>query len=262
MHKTFTRVWQIGLLLLLGTGISLFGHAFKTRDYHPQNTECNSCHLPAQVTKENAHQLIDSQEKLCVRCHANALKVSHPTGFVPIQKPPALFPVDWKGDVTCSTCHQVHGHEHGLLRGGKSGREFCLGCHNEGFFASMADKGVSIQLTGHLAKSTVAENIDLDPFSRQCLSCHGDNAEGLAMRVDQRGIVRHGGGSGNHPIGMRYGEAKGIGLYRRVTELPAAIMLPEGKVGCVSCHIGYSKKHGALVMSNDRSALCMGCHDI
>lgn len=262
MARLLSKTWALGLLLVLGTSASWFGYAFKTRDYHPQNTECNSCHLAAQVTTENAHQLNDSQEKLCVRCHANALKVSHPTGFVPNQKLPQQFPLDWKGDVTCSTCHQIHGHEHGLLRGNKSGREFCLGCHNEGFFASMADKGASIQLTGHLAKTTVAENIELDPFSRQCLSCHAESGDSVNMRVDQRGIVRHGGGSGNHPIGMRYGEAKGIGIYRKMAELPAAILLPQGKVGCVSCHVGYSKKHGALVMSNNHSALCMTCHNI
>ena len=262
MGKFFAADWRIGLLILLGTGMTVFGHAFKTRDFHPQHTECSSCHLATRISNENARQLVDSQEKLCGRCHANALQVSHPTGFTPVQKPPAQFPLDWKGDVTCSTCHAVHGQEHGLLRGNKSGREFCFGCHNESFFASMADRGTSIQLTGHLAKSSVPDNIDLDPFSRQCLSCHAGNADALAMHIDQQGIVRHSGGSGNHPIGMPYGQAKGIGLYRKEVDLPAAILLPQGKVGCVSCHVGYSKKHGALVMSNEHSALCMGCHDI
>ena len=260
--RNLLAAWPIGLLLLLGAGMTVIGHASKTREYHPQHTACNSCHLASRITKENARELVDSQEKLCGRCHANALQVSHPTGFAPVQKPPVQFPLDWKGDVTCSTCHEIHGQAQGLLRGNKAGREFCLGCHNESFFAGMADRGASIQLTGHLAKSSVPENIDLDPFSRQCLSCHAESSEGLATHIDQRGIVRHSSGSGNHPIGMLYGQAKGIGLYRRQADLPAAILLPQGKVACVSCHVGYSKKHGALVMSNERSALCMECHDI
>lgn len=262
MTKLAAGIWRTGFLLLLAAGMTIIGHASKTRDFHPQHTKCQSCHLATRITHENAHQLVDSQEKLCGRCHANALQVSHPTGFTPEHKPPLQFPLDWKGDVTCSTCHQVHGHVQGLLRGNKTGRAFCLGCHDEGFFASMADHGTSIQLTGHLAKSTVPQNIDLDPFSRQCLSCHADRGDELAMHVDQRGIVRHSGGSGNHPIGMLYGQTKGIGLYHKKADLPAAILLPQGKVGCVSCHVGYSKQHGALVISNERSALCMGCHDL
>lgn len=254
--------WRSLLVLALAGGTIIFGHATSTRDFHPQHTDCQSCHLAADVTRENAKQLVDSQEKLCGRCHANALQVSHPSGFTPQQKIPAQYPLDWKGDVTCSTCHDVHGQTQGLLRGNKSGRAFCLSCHSESFFAGMADRGTSIQLSGHLARSDAPVSIDLDPFSRQCLSCHADRGDSLNIYVDQRGIVRHSGGSGNHPIGMRYDEAKGVGLYRRAADLPAAILLPEGKVSCVSCHVGYSKKHGALVITNKHSALCMECHDI
>lgn len=237
-------------------------NAFKTRNFHPQNVDCANCHLSSKVSKENAHQLVATQEGLCGNCHANALKVSHPSGFDPNRSLPASYPVDWKGDVTCSTCHQVHGREHGLLRGNRSGREFCLGCHAESFFTNMIDQGRSIHLTGHVAAGSVAKGLDLDPFSMQCLSCHAENGQGPMSTVDARGIVRHASGSGNHPIGMRYGQSKGKGLYRKITDLPASILLPEGKVSCVSCHVGYSKKHGALVASNNRSSLCMECHDI
>lgn len=253
------RFWS---LLLVFSSVAFVSNAFKPRDFHPQNLQCTSCHLPTDVTEKNAHQLVDSQERLCGNCHASALQVSHPTGFVPTRNLPASYPVDWKGDVTCSTCHQVHGSEHGLLRGNKAGRDFCLGCHNEGFFADMADQGTSIHLTGHLAASPLPNNLELDPYSLKCLSCHGENGGGPLLKVDSRGIVRHGGGSGNHPIGMDYGRTRGIGLYKRVGDLPSGVLLPGGKVGCVSCHVGYSKQHGALVMSNRRSALCMVCHEI
>jgi predicted CXXCH cytochrome family protein len=242
--------------------VAVVSNAFKPRDYHPQNTECGSCHLATEVTKQNAHQLLNSQERLCLDCHPNALQVSHPSGFVPTRNLPEIYPLDWKGDVTCSTCHEIHGSEHGLLRGKQTGRGFCMSCHDEGFFNSMADKGASIQLTGHIAAAEIPENLDLDPFSMQCLSCHSEGSEGPISRIDARGIVRHGSGSGNHPIGMSYGETRGIGLYRKISELPPGILLPEGKMACVSCHVGYSKQHGALVLSTDRSALCMGCHDV
>ena len=262
MIKAALKKHKLVLLFTALFSIAVVSNAFKTRDYHPQNTNCRNCHLAGDVTKENAHQLVNSQEKLCVDCHPNALQVSHPTGFLPTRDLPAAYPLDWKGDVTCSTCHEVHGSEHGLLRGKQTGRAFCISCHDESFFNNMVDKGESIQLSGHVAAATIPANLDLDPFSMQCLSCHAENEVGLISRVDARGIVRHGGGSGNHPIGMIYGKTSGIGLYRKVSDLPPGILLPDGKVACVSCHVGYSKKHGELVMTTDRSELCMGCHDV
>lgn len=262
MIRPFIAQHKFLILVAFLFSIAMVSNAIKPRDYHPQNTDCRTCHLATEVKKENAHQLVNSQERLCINCHANALQVSHPSGFPPTRTLPATYPLDWKGDVTCSTCHEIHGSEHGLLRGKQSGRDFCMSCHNESFFNSMVDKGTSIQLTGHIAATTVPKNLDLDPFSMQCLSCHAENGEGPRSSVDARGIVRHSSGSGNHPIGKIYGQSRGIGLYRKESDLPPGILLPEGKIACVSCHVGYSKKHGALVLSNDRSALCMGCHDI
>lgn len=262
MIKSFISNHKIFILATTLFSVAIVSNAFKPRDFHPQNTDCRACHLAGEVTKQNAHQLVNSQEKLCVSCHPNALQVSHPSGFLPTRKLPEAYPLDWKGDVTCSTCHEIHGSEHGLLRGKQAGREFCISCHDESFFSSMADKGASIQLTGHIAAAIFPENLELDPFSMQCLSCHAENTEVPVSRVDERGIVRHGGGSGNHPIGMIYGQSRGVGLYRKVSDLPPGILLPEGKMACVSCHVGYSKKHGELVLTTDKSALCMGCHDV
>ena len=114
------------LLFSVIFSITAVSNALKTRDFHPQNSACTNCHISSTITNENAHQLVANQEGLCGNCHANALKVSHPSGFVPNRSLPKTYPVDWKGDVTCSTCHQIHGKEHGLLRGNQSGREFCL----------------------------------------------------------------------------------------------------------------------------------------
>jgi len=72
---------------------------------------CASCHMAgADTTDANASMLISSQEQLCGGCHANALKMSHRSGFTPPQGKviPADYPLDWKGDLTCSTCHEVH----------------------------------------------------------------------------------------------------------------------------------------------------------
>ena len=140
MIKIFIAQHKILTLVLLLFSVAIVSNAFKPRDYHPQNADCRSCHLATEVTKENAHQLVNSQERLCVNCHANALQVSHPSGFPPSRSLPETYPLDWKGDVTCSTCHEIHGDQHGLMRGKQSGREFCISCHSESFFTEMVDK--------------------------------------------------------------------------------------------------------------------------
>jgi len=254
------------LFLLTGVGLGLLlawvVGANLPAGFHPRNMDCTTCHLAENVTKKNAHQLIANQEQLCRRCHATAMQVAHPSGMPPHQAVPKNFPLDWKGDVTCSTCHFIHPKQSRHLRGAGNGRTFCLECHAESFFSAMIDKGTSIERSGHLAEQALPEGVDLDPYSRQCMSCHIENGSAIAMKIDTRGIVRHSSGKSNHPVGMAYGQVVGTELYRNRSELKPQIFLPGGKVGCVSCHQGYSQQHGALVMSNDRSALCLECHDI
>lgn len=236
--------------------------AVGTKPFHP-NLECRGCHLAGQgVTAQSAHQLTSSQEALCGQCHRSALKLSHPSGFSPASEVSREYPLDWKGDLTCSTCHDIHQGKPGLLRGNLSGKAFCLSCHAQGFFDQMADSGISIQRRGHLAASSNPIIRELDTYSVQCLDCHMGSGDGPRVNIDQRGLLRHAGGSVNHPVGVDYPRAGRNGVYRPAAQLRAGINLPQGKVSCVSCHIGYSKKHGALVIKNDRSALCMECHTI
>ena len=37
---------------------------------------------------------------------------------------------------------------------------------------------------------------------------------------------------------------------------------PDGGIGCVSCHAGYSAEHGGLVLPATGSGLCYACHDL
>ena len=236
-------------------------HAIGERPFHP-NLDCAGCHLAGQGTTDvNAAQLTSSQEALCGQCHRSALELSHPSGFRPSRKMPTGFPLDWKGDMTCSTCHSIHKGKAGLMRGEQTGKAFCLTCHDNSFFTQMADKGISLQRFGHLSASTTQLKRELDTYSVQCLSCHTDNGDAPQVKVDNRGVLRHSGGI-NHPVGADYDKASRTGLYKAASQLRAGIHLPQGKVSCVSCHVGYSKKHGSLVMSNKGSALCLECHDL
>lgn len=246
----------LGALWLFAIGANRPGHL--------ADSQCGSCHLgDRNVTPADAAKLVASQEVLCGRCHANALQMSHPSGLIPGRPLPAGYPLDWKGDLTCSTCHEPHGTRAGLLRGDKRGKDICLSCHDEAFFALMKDSGVSITSSGHLnATRLELHAMDLDPYSLECMDCHSGSGDLPQVAIDRRAILRHGSGSVNHPIGRRYREAAKSGGYRPERLLSKKVWLPDGKISCVSCHQGYSKDHGKLVLPKGRSTLCFECHDL
>ena len=50
---------------------------------------------------------------------------------------PPEFPLDWKGDMTCSTCHNVHASDPVKLRVKRQGKALCQSCHDPDFFARL-----------------------------------------------------------------------------------------------------------------------------
>ena len=257
------------LLLFFFAGIALvsaiaWGIAASGSEPHLAGIECGRRHLSANVKNAvQAKELVASQEVICGRCHAKALKMSHPDGFAPNRKLPPEYPLDWKGDMTCSTCHLVHGNTPDMLRGNKRGAAFCLACHKPSFFENMKDKGDSLQQSAHLGSNlALGSQLKIDPMSLQCLGCHGNESDAIGVRVDRSGILHHSTGEANHPIGVMYPAYDPSGELRPRDELPKVILLPEGKVSCVSCHEVYKKQHGKLVMSNRGSSLCLQCHNL
>lgn len=231
---------------------------------HLDGSQCESCHLAKlSITTENAGKLFNSQEILCTTCHENVLEVSHPSGFSPSRELANNYPLDWKGDLTCSTCHNIHGNNRGLLRIQAFGKEHCLSCHNHDFFNNMVDEGQSLINSAHMAMQENYEDIGLDPYSIQCMTRHEISGnKRLDIVINNQGIMRHSDGKGNHPIGANYQKAYKYGGYRSEQSLAEIIKLPEGKVSCVSCHAGYSQQHGIVISSLDGSSLCYQCHGI
>lgn len=264
--KKFGFNWlaRIGLLAGLVAVGALYAMFSPGTPGHLGNADCVVCHLAGKnVTAQQASLLTASQETLCAKCHPTAIQLSHPSGFRPKTTPPPIYPLDWKNDLTCSTCHDIHGRSRGLLRGAKTGKELCFACHEADFFKKMRDGGVSL-LAGHLVNKGIDSSAPtLDAYSNMCMDCHGANATPrLATSIDQSGVVRHAGQKGNHPIGMSYQQAVSFGGYRPLRTVERRLMLPDGKVSCVSCHSGYQKEHGKLVVANTQSALCYVCHDL
>lgn len=249
------------LTILAGTSM-LFAAMIPGSQQHLANHNCASCHLAGnQVKAENAAMLSANQEILCGKCHPKAIQVSHPSGFSPQTRTSAAYPLDWKGDLTCSTCHDIHGSEPGLIRGVQRGKAFCLSCHDTHFFEKMRDGGMST-LSGHMGNGSMDISL-LDAYSAECMGCHENNGNAkIVTLVDKNGIVRHAGNSTAHPIGSNYANAASYGGYRSAQMISKNILLPDGKLSCVSCHQGYAKEHGKLVISNARSQLCFECHNL
>lgn len=69
----------------------------------------------------------------------------------------------------------------------------------------------------------------------------------------------------NHPIGIRYQDLsrpKDLSPLRPASLLPREVALPDGKVGCVSCHNLYAQKRYLLTVPIKGSELCFTCHDM
>ncbi len=230
---------------------------------HLADSHCSNCHVAqSDINANNAKLLVASQEKLCSSCHKDAIRNSHPSGFKPEMKIPSPYTVDWKGEITCSSCHHVHNLINRMNRSEYKGKDYCLSCHKPTFFEQMADKGTSLVGMGHLDARSSEENLLVDRFTLQCIACHSKLEGILNVDLANQGLIKHGGSGGSHPVGMLYQESALYGGYRPIEKLNTKIELPDGKVGCTSCHEGYSKSHGSLVIKMAGSQLCMECHDI
>ena len=259
MFASISRIAVVFGALFLTLSIAFTYATSKTT--HPPKMPCESCHLAGdQVTQNTAHQIIATQKSLCSQCHQNILEISHPSGFAPVRPLPVEYPLDWKGDLTCSSCHAVHHDGPGKIRGGLIGRDHCLSCHDEEFFTAMADSGLSIQQTGHLSVNTEPLPGSLDVYSMYCLGCHFGDGHAASVETGTRGILRYDDKFVTHPVGGLYADALARGIVYPAALLPDAILLPDGRVSCVSCHVGYAEVHGQLVISNKGSALCLTCH--
>jgi hypothetical protein len=132
--------------------------------YESRNTICWNCHLQEEFAELNPHERVNQGEGcefchatrpdpekssdiqdikfksdivlLCIRCHD---ATAHPAGSDHTGVPDADFmeekkivigegfPLDWKGRMTCATCHNPHAG--GDQRGVVVGMEICSNCH-------------------------------------------------------------------------------------------------------------------------------------
>ena len=203
------------------------------------------------------HQSLHQNTTACMNCHQEVMVVSHPVDF-PVKRPlPGMFPLENDSRLTCNTCHNVESSSDKLLRTTQRGDSFCSLCHDESFFTKMKDQGLSLMSAVHFNITSNKSGPAIDQMSIECLGCHDNN------NYDNDSSALHGGLMvANHRPGINYSDYIPYGSYKAINLRPAVINLPNGRLSCISCHQGYSKQHGALVISESGAPLCSGCHQL
>jgi predicted CXXCH cytochrome family protein len=113
----------------------------------------------------------------------------------------------------------------------------------------------------------------LDRFTLGCIGCHDGVSAGnidVVVRDDRwsrqdrsvsadRGLLQK-----SHPIGMQYyaylTSGATAGRYKQI-QGNGSLRLIDGRVGCLTCHDPLSREPKLLSMSDNRSALCLSCHN-
>jgi predicted CXXCH cytochrome family protein len=131
--------------------------------------DCLLCHrvIPAYRGAEAAAEVKSDVDRVCSSCHDDIRKlITHKVGTKPLIAIPSDFPLDAKGQMSCVTCHVVHGSPGKrpfLLRKGTPGKAFCQYCHAEDIFwrdvapvfAAKTIGGAPVNLSNHLKRRTI-----------------------------------------------------------------------------------------------------------
>lgn len=240
---------------------------------HNGKGTCLDCHLhnPEKSHEDNKKMMKKDVDVLCKQCHQIQQGLSHPSNRQAMRQIPKELPLDWAGRITCVTCHYPHRTDQPDVTGFRIrtetiGRPFCQNCHNDlhDRITNKHSKSLDLSHIGGVGSNRDARAI-LDQTSLQCLSCHdGTVARTSPVKLPngiQRGAWQHAKIGLSHPIGVNYPPPYNMRTRYRPTEmLNPKIRLFDGKLGCCTCHEPYSDKKHGLVMSNERSELCLQCH--
>ena len=247
-------------ITLLSSVAVVFAISGKPHEF--QKKECSFCHIDAEKSPENIYPDITGS---CEKCHLTLEQVqSHPTDIYPSLHIPEDMPLN-DGRLTCLTCHYVHpemkrktfAKKDFFLRSPYTGPDFCSTCH-------MIDENKHI-VFNKVHAGTYVENsrkTSIDSESLACIECHDSHITTPRASLGS-GVWKHRNNKVlPHPIGVSYEKIqfRKRGGFKPAGMLRKEVKLFDGNIGCGSCHNVYSKEKKMLVMSNDRSALCLECH--
>lgn len=163
----------------------------------------------------------------------------------------------------------IIGSQHDFSAAGAVPRDLCLPCHTPHISASAAPLLISGADVPRASYKTAGGQ--LNAASLVCLSCHdgviardvyagshGASWSDLAMPGHPAGQARW----SSHPVGIEYpAAAEGYASPQAVIQ-GGLIKLPENRIQCTTCHDPHNtaRHAGMLVISNERSRLCLACH--
>lgn len=163
------------------------------------------------------------------------------------------------------------GSKHDFTDGGRAPRDLCTPCHTPHLTSGRAPlRRADDPRHEAPTRPRSIEVAGLNDASLMCLSCHDGvvatdiDAGAHAVLWPDRAHNELPGRSRltSHPVGTRY--PANDPAYRSAAEVTAdgRIQLPGGRLQCTSCHDPHNTQRvpGLLVMSNERSRLCLSCH--
>ncbi|MDX2198649.1 MAG: cytochrome c3 family protein [Phycisphaerae bacterium] len=161
------------------------------------------------------------------------------------------------------------GSKHDFSHGEAHPRDLCLPCHAPHLPVSPVPRAESQPAGRGPLKTYDSRNIELNRASLLCMSCHDGVVAGdvftaahsvrLSAEIGREGLGF--GGLQGHPVGIEYPIARRD--YHAASAVEArGLPLPDNRIQCTTCHDPHNtaKQPGMLVISNERSRLCLTCH--
>lgn len=164
-------------------------------------------------------------------------------------------------------------HDFSLLTGRAA--DACGACHVPHIQATRPNSkeeepfSLAFYRIGGQREVLVADKYMPGPTSLLCLSCHNGAAapstvasSHAILNMHRSGFEVGGFSTRDHPIGVEY-PARRDGYKARGYVVASGIPLPGGRMECTSCHDPHNASGVGkmLVISNQRSALCLTCHE-
>ena len=162
--------------VLIAAGAAVL-YSSQWTSYHDFGSQCLDCHISKPSSESDPVTFSKNINLMCASCHKSEQELSHPVGMKPSMKVPQSMPLDWKGELTCLTCHTAHKRGFGgfHLRTAASGEGFCVMCHGD-----MDEELHKVSVgSAHIGETSTQSSVGwedpyegLDKLSIKCLACH------------------------------------------------------------------------------------------
>ena len=257
-QASMTRLWALGTLLATGIGlVSLTWAQAKSNESAAKTPPAETLQV-ADSSASNAANDASPQ----AAPQAPAEPAAPESTEDKKSKPEAEIPPLSSGLI---------GSAHDFTNKGRVGRDLCMPCHTPHLVNAPAPSLDKRTDSTPPLRPWKQGDVELDGWSLMCLGCHdGITAPDVftsAHAVTQLPrSVRRGGDMKKlpgHPVGTLY-PLQAEKFHTRAAVEQAGLPLPEGRIQCVTCHDPHNtgRHTGLLQISNDRSRLCLSCHNL